>query len=112
MLVHRPARLQIPQADDVMNLLLLRWRGGEQIERLRDHTRCFEINEELRQLAIQGPAFGGELAVQFFDGQLDEVVGGTALPGEAHFDDRSEEHTSELQSHSFISYAVFCLKKK
>ena len=28
---------------------------------------------------------------------------------EAH---RSEEHTSELQSHSFISYAVFCLKKK
>ena len=32
----------------------------------------------------------------------------------AHRDDvhRSEEHTSELQSHSFISYAVFCLKKK
>ena len=27
-------------------------------------------------------------------------------------EDRSEEHTSELQSHSFISYAVFCLKKK
>ena len=26
--------------------------------------------------------------------------------------DRSEEHTSQLQSHSFISYAVFCLKKK
>ena len=25
---------------------------------------------------------------------------------------RSEEHTSELQSHSFISYAGFCLKKK
>src|ERR1051326_5820046 len=24
---------------------------------------------------------------------------------------RSEEHTSELQSHSFISYAVFCLKQ-
>src|ERR1051326_9513555 len=29
-----------------------------------------------------------------------------------HFFGRSEEHTSELQSHSFISYAVFCLKKK
>src|SRR6056300_1274373 len=26
--------------------------------------------------------------------------------------DRSEEHTSELQSHSEISSAVFCLKKK
>src|ERR1051326_3530298 len=25
-------------------------------------------------------------------------------------DRKSEEHTSELQSHSFISYAVFCLK--
>src|ERR1051326_4736845 len=25
-------------------------------------------------------------------------------------EDRSEEHTSELQSHSFISYAVFCLQ--
>ena len=32
---------------------------------------------------------------------------------EEHLEDvlRSEEHTSELQSHSFISYAVFCLKK-
>src|SRR6059058_6352745 len=27
-------------------------------------------------------------------------------------DDRSEEHTSELQSRNDISYAVFCLKKK
>ena len=26
--------------------------------------------------------------------------------------ERSEEHTSELQSHAPISYAVFCLKKK
>src|SRR5213596_4315772 len=25
---------------------------------------------------------------------------------------RSEEHTSELQSHGLISYAVFCLKKQ
>src|SRR5213080_5554477 len=30
----------------------------------------------------------------------------------ANFKNRSEEHTSELQSHSGISYAVFCLKKK
>ena len=27
-------------------------------------------------------------------------------------EDRSEEHTSELQSHSFSAYAVFCLKTK
>src|SRR3546814_2060072 len=30
----------------------------------------------------------------------------------AHTRDRSEEHTSELQSLMRISYAVFCLKKK
>src|SRR3546814_9375459 len=30
----------------------------------------------------------------------------------AHSMDRSEEHTSELQSLMRISYAVFCLKKK
>src|SRR3546814_5938478 len=29
-----------------------------------------------------------------------------------HEDDRSEEHTSELQSLMRISYAVFCLQKK
>src|SRR3546814_6359970 len=29
-----------------------------------------------------------------------------------HFPERSEEHTSELQSLMRISYAVFCLKKK
>src|SRR3546814_10135902 len=30
----------------------------------------------------------------------------------AHCDQRSEEHTSELQSLMRITYAVFCLKKK
>src|ERR1051326_9607878 len=46
-------------------------------------------------ISVRQPAPGGRL---------------TAVdPGE--FTDRSEEHTSELQSHSFISYAVFCLKK-
>src|SRR3546814_2377341 len=37
-----------------------------------------------------------------FDGQ----------PGTDQFYDRSEEHTSELQSLMRISYAVFCLKQK
>src|SRR3546814_1558389 len=36
-----------------------------------------------------------------------------ATPGPVRSpDDRSEEHTSELQSLMRISYAVFCLKKK
>src|SRR3546814_2985939 len=32
--------------------------------------------------------------------------------GMGRYDQRSEEHTSELQSLMRISYAVFCLKKK
>src|SRR3546814_1649297 len=36
----------------------------------------------------------------------------TGLRGRASSDERSEEHTSELQSLMRISYAVFCLKKK
>src|SRR3546814_1574725 len=36
----------------------------------------------------------------------------TENPGSLFHQDRSEEHTSELQSLMRISYAVFCLKKK
>ena len=39
------------------------------------------------------------------DGKRDEMVG-------PMWSLRSEEHTSELQSHVRSSYAVFCLKKK
>src|ERR1051326_345585 len=58
-------------------------------------------------------------ATSLFDSSV-EIVGGDltkpetlvpAIRGARHLI-RSEEHTSELQSHSFISYAVFCLKKK
>src|SRR3546814_2535634 len=45
----------------------------------------------------------------------EEVVGDRGedrMPGEKGFRQRSEEHTSELQSLMRISYAVFCLKKK
>src|SRR3546814_1169836 len=44
------------------------------------------------------------------------LVNGTGLligiMGDEALGDRSEEHTSELQSLMRISYAVFCLKKK
>src|SRR3546814_8198790 len=44
----------------------------------------------------------------------DRVVEGfrRAWEAGADWEDRSEEHTSELQSLMRISYAVFCLKKK
>src|ERR1044071_10293687 len=41
-----------------------------------------------------------------------EVVPGSGGHFRARVFDRSEEHTSELQSRVDISYAVFCLKKK
>src|ERR1043166_9814456 len=42
-----------------------------------------------------------------------QLLATTAVPArEAMLIDRSEEHTSELQSRFGISYAVFCLKKK
>ena len=44
----------------------------------------------------------GKVVDTFFDALKETLAKG----------ERSEEHTSELQSHSFISYAVFCLKKK
>src|SRR3546814_3173902 len=37
---------------------------------------------------------------------------GARIRGRARIAERSEEHTSELQSLMRISYAVFCLKKK
>ena len=38
--------------------------------------------------------------------------GGADAARNGQYEKRSEEHTSELQSHVRISYAVFCLKKK
>src|SRR3546814_1647231 len=42
---------------------------------------------------------------------IGEMAPTLEVDGEMHAD-RSEEHTSELQSLMRISYAVFCLKKK
>src|SRR3546814_9638337 len=42
----------------------------------------------------------------------DEVYEGQIVGIHSRDNDRSEEHTSELQSLMRISYAVFCLKKK
>src|SRR3546814_10706728 len=50
----------------------------------------------------------GDDEIDSLDVRIDHVRNGVAA-GAA---DRSEEHTSELQSLMRISYAVFCLKKK
>src|SRR3546814_7366741 len=74
----------------------------------RDPAHPVETDRHPRRdhrLRPAGPLFGG-------GGQLVAlgVATGRAL---SHFPgNRSEEHTSELQSLMRISYAVFCLKKK
>src|SRR3546814_7451361 len=54
----------------------------------------------------QGPA------ILVDDAQLDPGQGEADGAGDALAVERSEEHTSELQSLMRISYAVFCLQKK
>src|SRR3546814_6825061 len=61
-----------------------------------------------------GNALGANSFVNFVNNTINtagiDVNGnGSVGPGQG---DRSEEHTSELQSLMRISYAVFCLKKK
>src|SRR3546814_6666101 len=57
----------------------------------------------------------GEQCVAGFDPRVDRREEAESKYGIAtfpSFNERSEEHTSELQSLMRISYAVFCLKKK
>src|SRR3546814_8248357 len=51
-------------------------------------------------------------SVQRLSGCDSSYTGTTTINAGSLYVDRSEEHTSELQSLMRISYAVFCLKKK
>src|SRR3546814_3953059 len=69
----------------------------------------------VRDLIDRAPYRGSE-AVQLglVDrlGYWDEVEASVSAAADAPLENRSEEHTSELQSLMRISYAVFCFKKK
>src|SRR3546814_3563223 len=89
------------------------------------YTALFRsLNRELHEAAAKGSPFAAPRAevAQLHAGDLlpgnhpgDEAAAGDRVVG--HGDpqvvavERSEEHTSELQSLMRISYAVFCLKK-
>src|SRR3546814_2561354 len=61
----------------------------------------------------QVPDSNAVLSAAFFDiSQKDGVVLDGTFDAAGNQIQRSEEHTSELQSLMRISYAVFCLKKK
>src|SRR3546814_6441750 len=59
---------------------------------------------------VGNPPFIGKVGLRaaIGDGYFEALFATTDVPESA---DRSEEHTSELQSLMRISYAVFCLKK-
>src|SRR3546814_8054268 len=61
------------------------------------HLRCVELAQQIQPFRI--------LAQRQRHRPVQDELRGIRL-------DRSEEHTSELQSLMRISYAVFCLKKK
>src|SRR3546814_5537950 len=78
---------------------------GEDQVRLDQH-----LQHGLRQAVAEMPGVVRVVVVErmlLLEGQCDRKVPGLAAGAE-----RSEEHTSELQSLMRISYAVFCLKKK
>src|SRR3546814_3692358 len=64
---------------------------------------------EAAQRAIANPLLDG-VSMQGAKGVIISIIGGEDM--RLLEVDRSEEHTSELQSLMRISYAVFCLKKK
>src|SRR3546814_5866101 len=61
-----------------------------------------------------GAALRRESRTQNWEGSasLNGMLGDWRWSLTGNYADRSEEHTSELQSLMRISYAVFCLKKK
>src|SRR3546814_2611068 len=79
-------------------------------------TRKFEIGRDAQSLTLVVPeqfGFSWRDGNCFFPGHIDLLcicMNICIVLGKCQ--DRSEEHTSELQSLMRISYAVFCLKKK
>src|SRR3546814_991183 len=78
----------------------------------RDHDSVFE-EQVARALQARGYQVHRQVGLAGFF--IDLAVADAERPGRYLLGiecDRSEEHTSELQSIMRISYAVFCLKKK
>src|SRR3546814_5909997 len=63
-------------------------------------------------LSFTTAALGGEIGIPGLDGRKHDIAIPAGIQSGKQLRQRSEEHTSELQSLMRISYAVFCLKKK
>src|SRR3546814_10300556 len=87
--------------------------GGGCLRPVPDRRSAAHVPDRWHRGAGRRPAFAhSQFKAQERTGQA--AVRRAAQPGTRRADgpDRSEEHTSELQSLMRISYAVFCLKKK
>src|SRR3546814_1149094 len=83
--------------------------AAEPARRIVSHS----LFSQLREHAPYGgvvPEIASRAHIEHLDGLIAESL--TAAGVTLADLDRSEEHTSELQSLMRISYAVFCLKKK
>src|SRR3546814_7558729 len=73
-----------------------------------------ETRQKFRKMLREGELDGREIEIELKDGgaggmPMFEIPGMPgAQMGMANLQDRSEEHTSELQSLMRLSYAVFC----
>src|SRR3546814_6828125 len=73
-------------------------------------ARRWRLPDEARQTGVPPPVADRRFHSDSGHNPLRRSQSGTRPRGRVP--DRSEEHTSELQSLMRISYAVFCLKKK
>src|SRR3546814_10095629 len=85
--------------------------GVSSLSRQHDAARCNDLG--WRAFRICGGQQGSPGPLQQGDGETDRICPEYRGPAEEgrKQGERSEEHTSELQSLMRISYAVFCLKK-
>src|SRR3546814_7441768 len=97
-------------SSDLAGLAFVEVGAAEQILRKARQTGLRRFGDDGLQLCLR-------LGIQFVIPQAKAIVIGVLrlVAGRGYFDlfdERSEEHTSELQSLMRISYAVFCLKNK
>src|SRR3546814_2545417 len=91
---------------------LTKFPGGTLVPQLIGGPRSEKL-AEYESASPVGYVSAGDPPVFLYHGGVDRLVPlDHATDYKALLDERSEEHTSELQSLMRISYAVFCLKKK
>src|SRR3546814_8487963 len=100
-------RLAVPAHLAALLLVVEGERAGADFHGVAAHDDEIRIGADHRQPARQALLDEGPVGLH-----LVEIVQSAGVEDEVRPGERSEEHTSELQSLMRISYAVFCLQKK